>query len=131
MKLILSTDLWKMQPKMRGPLEFVVRYSVRFDPVWRSAARQRCSDAPDSHLLEPDLPPGGAGLQGLPSWPRRFHPAGQVFRRRLAPRLSSATDDVELCTSVIGVAEARQATIGDALWKRDMSLEGSREPRTA
>lgn len=130
MKLILSTNPWKTQPKMRGPLEFVVRCSVRLDQVWRSAARRRCSDAADSHLLEPDLPPGGGGLQGRSSRLSNLHPAGQVYKRRLAPRLSLVTDDVELCTSVIGVAETRQSTIGDALWKRDVSLEGSRVPGT-
>lgn len=124
MKLIRSTNPWKMQPKMRGPC------SVRFDQVWRSAARRRCSDAPDSHLLEPDLPPGGGELQGRSCRLSNLHPAGQVYKRRLAPRLFSVTDDVELCTSVIGVAETRQATIGDALWKRDVSLEGSRVPGT-
>lgn len=81
-------------------------------PFWRSAARRRCSEEPGSHLLEPDLPPGGGGLQ-RPSGIR--WPPSQVSKRCLDSSFSSVTDDVKLYISVIGLADTRWTAIGDAL----------------
>lgn len=107
LKLILSTNPWKMQPKREArcaphgicSLTFNANFLrretweglrtlrillKRLDPVLASAARRRCSEEPGSHLLEPDLPPGGGGLQR----PARIRwPPSQVLKEVPGPKL--------------------------------------------